>query len=408
MSMVDQPATYRVATSLLSPVLRLYLHHRAQQGKEDPKRLSERVGKTELKRPLGQLIWIHGASVGETQMIRPLIARLLDRPNRQILVTSGTKTSAQLLAHQLPDRAFHQYVPLDTPKAAARFIAQWKPDLAVFVESELWPNLIWTTQRADIPLALINARMSETSLLGWRKKRKMANRVIGAFDQILAADDVTAKGLSALIGRKVPNAGNLKLDAPALDFDVEEQQRLSARIGDRPIWLAASTHEAEEEVFFKVHEAMPDAFMIWLPRHPERGTEIAKRLSVTPRSEGGQPGERAYVMDTLGEMGLALSLADVCVLGGSFHPSLMGHNPLEAARAGVPLITGPYHASFVDLYRDLASASAVTLTDSNRLVAELRRGLSGALDDQARNAQSFASRRSGTLDRTVKVLEALL
>ena len=408
MSLVDQPATYRVATSLLSPVLQLYLRRRVQQGKEDPQRLSERVGKTQRKRPLGQLIWLHGASVGETQMIRPLIARLLEKPNRQILVTSGTKTSAQLLEHQLPDRAFHQYVPLDTPKAAARFIGQWKPDLAVFVESELWPNLIWTTQRAEIPLALINARMSEQSLQGWSRKRKMAGRVIGAFDRILAADDVTAKGLSTLTGRDVPNAGNLKLDAPPLDYDVDEQRRLSDRIGDRPVWLAASTHEAEEDVFFKLHESMPDAFMIWMPRHPERGPEIAKRLSVTPRSEGGGPGERAFVMDTLGEMGLALSLADVCVLGGSFHPSLMGHNPLEAARAGVPLITGPYHASFVDLFRDLTHASAVTLADAKSLEAEVRRGLSGALDAQALSAQSFASRRSGTLDRTVKELEALL
>ena len=148
--------------------------------------------------------------------------------------------------------------------------------------------------------------------------------------------------------------------------------------------------------------------MIWLPRHPERGPEIARRLSVTPRSDGGQPGDRAYVMDTLGEMGLALALADVCVLGGSFHPSLMGHNPLEAARAGVPLITGPYHASFVDLFRDLTNASAVTIADANRLATEVGRGLSGALDGQALNAQSFASRRSGTLDRTVKALEALL
>ncbi|MEL6687741.1 MAG: glycosyltransferase N-terminal domain-containing protein, partial [Pseudomonadota bacterium] len=276
------------------------------------------------------------------------------------------------------------------------------------VESELWPNLIWTAQRADIPLALINARMSEISLQGWQSKPTMAASVIGAFSTILAADDPTTQGLSNLIGKDIPNAGSLKLNAPPLDYDLEEHQRLSELIGNRPVWLAASTHEAEEEIFHKLHAAMPDSFMIWLPRHPERGPDIARQLGVAPRSQSGNPGEQAYVMDTLGEMGLALSLSKACVLGGSFHPSLMGHNPLEAARAGVPLITGPYHASFVDLFRDMTHANAVTVTDAQFLQTELQVGLSGALDAQARNAQSFAARRSGTLDRTVQALEALL
>lgn len=236
----------------------------------------------------------------------------------------------------------------------------------------------------------------------------MAASVLGAFDAILAADQPTAAGLSTLLNSDIQDCGNLKFDAPALDYDPEEQKHLAEMIGDRPVWLAASTHEAEEETYYALQKAMPDAFMIWLPRHPERGSTIAKRLDVTPRSAGGQPEQSVYVMDTLGEMGLALSLAKTCVLGGSFHPSLMGHNPLEAARAGVPLITGPYHASFVDLYRDLSNASAVTLADTRNLKAELQKGLSGALDAQALNAQSFAACSSGTLDRTVQVLEGLL
>ena len=406
--LLDNPAAYRSATSVVSPLLPLWLRRRAAQGKEDRLRLHERVGKTRLKRPNGQLIWLHGASVGETQMIRPLITQLLNVPDRQILVTSGTVTSAQLLGHQLSERAIHQYVPLDTPKAADRFIAHWKPDLAVFVESELWPNLIWTAQMSGIPLALINARMSDRSLQGWKNKPKVAESVIGAFSTILAADDRTASGLSEFHKTSIPNVGSLKFDAAPLDFNPDEQKHLSDQIGDRPVWLAASTHTAEEGVFYALQKAVPEAYMIWLPRHPERGEAIADQLSVTPRSQGGQPGENVFVMDTLGEMGLALALADVCVLGGAFSPSLMGHNPLEAARAGVPLITGPYHASFVDLYRDLSQASAVTIADERTIEIELSRGLSGALDAQALNAQSFTLGSSGTLDRTLEALEALL
>jgi 3-deoxy-D-manno-octulosonic-acid transferase len=403
---------YRLVTSLIAPFLPVWLNRRAKQGKEDPDRLSERQGRTSIKRPIGQLVWLHGASVGETQMLRPVINRLLERPDRHVLITSGTQTSAELLRTQLPDRAIHQYVPLDTPFATARFIAHWRPDLAVFAESELWPNLIWTAQRANLPLALINARMSEASLAGWAKRRAFATRVLNGFDLILAADERTSNGLQTFTPVNIPNIGSLKFDAPVLDYDLAERQSLSTAIGDRPVWLAASTHEAEEAVFHAALAAMrkkrPEAYMIWLPRHPDRGAEIAKRLGVTPRSEGGRPTEDVYIMDTLGEMGLALALSKVCVVGGSFHPSLMGHNPLEAARARVPVITGPYHASFVDLYQTLSLQNAVTITDESQIIQHLIQGLSGELDDTALKAHAFAGKSSGALDRTIKELEQLL
>lgn len=405
---------YRVVTSLLSPILPIWLRRRGKAGKEDPARLAERFGRTDLRRPEGELIWLHGASVGETQMLRPLIDRLLEKPDRHVLITSGTITSASLLADQLPDRAIHQYLPVDTPRATARFIAYWYPTLAVFAESELWPNLIWTAQRASIPLALINARMSDTSLAGWRKRKSMARSVIGAFDTVLTADTRTSEGLSNLVGRPISHVGSLKYDAPALDFDADEQASVAERLGHRPIWLAASTHEAEEQVFFDLREQLsashPDAFLIWLPRHPERGTAIAERLNAPQRSKGGLPGpgDNAYVMDTLGEMGLALSLSDVCVLGGAFHDSLMGHNPLEAARAGVPLITGPHTASFADLYRKMEADQAVTVTTVDDLAQAVSSALSGQISDQAKAASRFADSQSGALDLTVTKLEQLI
>ncbi|WP_298914218.1 3-deoxy-D-manno-octulosonic acid transferase [uncultured Algimonas sp.] len=399
---------YRTLVSLLAPFLPLWIKRRIRTGKEDPQRYRERFGRAQAVRPPGELIWLHGASVGETQMLRPVIDRLLEKPDRHVLITSGTVTSADLLVEQLPERALHQYVPLDTARATARFIAYWHPDLAVFAESELWPNLIRTARRANVPLALINARMSDTSLEGWSGRLPMAQSVIGSFDTILAADRRTADGLAKLTMRSVPDVGSLKFDAPALDFDAAERDALRAAIGDRPVWLAASTHEAEEEVFHRLHDALPDAYMIWLPRHPSRGPAIADRLGTAARSAGGQPTGGAYVMDTMGEMGLALSLAQVCVLGGSFDPALMGHNPLEASRAGVPVITGPYHASFVDLYRKMSDIDAVAIADEAEAPDLIRRGLAGELDDMAASARTFASESSGTLDRTVRELEQLL
>ncbi|GHA92869.1 3-deoxy-D-manno-octulosonic acid transferase [Algimonas arctica] len=403
------PLAYRVVTSLVAPFLPLLIRMRLKAGKEDPARQRERYGVTDIKRPLGTVIWMHGASVGETQMLRPIIARLLQTPGRTVLVTSGTKTSADLMAEQLPEGAIHQYLPLDTPRATARFIGHWRPDLAVFAESEIWPNLIWTAQRAGVPLALINARMSEKSLAGWAKRLPMARSVFGAFDTILTADRQTADGIATFAMNSLPNIGNLKLDAPALDYDQAQFDALRAEIGNRKIWLAASTHEAEEEVFHRLHSTLrEEAYMIWVPRHPERGQAIADRLGTTARSHGGKPRGQAYVMDTMGEMGLALALADICVLGGSFHPSLMGHNPLEAARAGVPVITGPYHASFVDLFRKMNDFDAIMIADPREAVTLIRDGLNGRLDDIAANAQGFASQSSGTLDRTIQELEQLL
>ncbi|MGB6229336.1 MAG: glycosyltransferase N-terminal domain-containing protein, partial [Litorimonas sp.] len=404
------PLAYRMASSLLALVLPLWLRKRVRDGKEDPARVGERYGRIEVERPPGELVWLHGASVGETQTLRPVIARLLEKPGRHVLVTSGTRTSAELMAEQLPDRAIHQYVPLDTPRATARFVTHWHPDLAVFVESELWPNLIWTTRRSDIPLALINARMSETSLRGWSRRMPLAESVIGAFDTILAADRTTADGLAKLTMGFVPDVGSLKMDAPALGYEADEHKALRRAIGDRPVWLAASTHEAEEDVFHRLHRAVPDAFTLWVPRHPSRGSALAAKLGAPLRSKGEVPdaGSNGYVMDTIGEMGLALSLARVCVLGGSFHPSLMGHNPLEAARAGVPVLSGPFHASFIDLFRDMSQAGAIHVAEEREAVALIRDGLAGRLSDTAQDALRFATNRSGALARTMTELERLL
>lgn len=400
------PLLYRFVSSLAALVLPLWLRRRAAQGKEDPARLGERFGRTDADRPPGQLIWLHGASVGETQMLRPLIDRLLETKGRHVLVTSGTKTSAELLAKQLPARAIHQYLPADTPHATARFMAYWRPDLMVLAESEIWPNLIWTAQRSGAKLALINARMNAKSVAGWRKRQKLAESVFGAFDTILAADRSTADALASIAMRDVPDVGSLKLDASALSFDAEAAESIRAQLRGKA-WLAASTHEAEENAIHRIR-AQIEAPVIWVPRHPARGPAIAAATGLPLRSRGERASANGYIMDTLGEMGLALAASEVCVMGGSFDESLLGHNPLEAARAGVPVLTGPHRLSFKPLYDDMLQSNAVMAVDEMTAPAHIRAGLDGTLSDMAARASEFAAKQSGALDRTVAELEALL
>ena len=369
---------YRSFTQTLEPFAGFILQRRIRSGKEDETRIGERKGIASLPRPSGTLVWMHGASVGETSMLLPLIKRMLeDDPALHILVTSGTMTSAKIMAERLPPRAFHQMVPLDGPKFVNRFLNHWQPNLAVWAESEIWPNLVLQTKASRAKMALINARMSQNSIDRWRGKRKFAKQIFSTFDLILPADTLTHNGLKFLGGNVVSQIGNLKTAAPALEFDAKESAKLKNALGHRPVWLAASTHEAEEADILSAHISGPgqkaDALLLWVPRHPERGADIAKLCAgrdIAIRSKGELLTDRTsiYIMDTLGEMGLALDLADVAFVGGSLHESLTGHNPLEPARALVPILTGPHVASFTDLYAELFNHNAaMRVTSAKKL-----------------------------------------
>ena len=210
--------TYSGATRLIAPALPFWLKRRADKGKEDPARLSERDGISNTPRPTGKLIWMHAASVGESQMLMPVLNRILcEHPNTHIVITTGTVTSAKLLEKQLPPNALHQYAPADHPKAVGNFLGHWQPDMAIFAESELWPNMIMMAKDTGMPMALLNARMSTESIARWAKRgKKSGQALLACFDLILAADKATADGLSWLLGKEVECAGNLKDAAPAL------------------------------------------------------------------------------------------------------------------------------------------------------------------------------------------------
>ncbi|MFY8164421.1 MAG: 3-deoxy-D-manno-octulosonic acid transferase, partial [Brevundimonas sp.] len=313
---------YRLLTRLLEPLAPRLLDARARQGKEDSVRVDERLGLTTVARPAGDLVWLHGVSVGETLSLLPVVERMRrQRPDLTVLVTSGTLTSAQLMASRLPAGVIHQFAPVDAPGAVAAFLDHWQPSLAVFVESELWPNLILEARRRGVKLVLASARITEKTVEGWRRFPGAVHEILSAFDRILPQDETSAARLHSL-GARIDGHVNLKLSGEAPPHDAAAFTRLSAAIGDRPVVVAASTHDGEEIAIVRALDKLADRLcLILVPRHPARSADIATALTrdgyrFARRSQGHEPDRDTdlYLADTLGEMGLFLRLADVVVM----------------------------------------------------------------------------------------------
>ena len=409
---------YGLATGLAEPLAPLLLSRRLRRGKEDAERLGERLGRASRSRPDGALVWLHGASVGESVSLLPLVARIgAERPYLRLLVTSGTRTSADLLGQRLPAGVIHQYVPIDAPAAVARFLDHWRPSLGLFVESELWPNLILGAQKRDAKLALVSARMSAASARGWARRPAAAHAVLDAFDTIFAQDTASEERLTAL-GGTVAGRLNLKRLGAPLEADARQVAALKAAVGARRVIFAASTHAGEEIAIAAAASTLPDhPLLIIAPRHPERGAAVAAELGkagveLARRSQGSQPEGRTavYLADTLGEMGLFYRLADAVVIGGGFAAGVGGHNPLEAARLGVGVVSGPRVFNHADIYDEMVAAGAAAVVDDTPdLAATLARLLdpkaSKALGDAAR---AFAGAQGQALESAWPKIAALL
>lgn len=390
-------ALYRAGTELLGPAIELWLKRRLARGKEDPARLKERLGQPGRPRPPGRLVWLHAASVGEALSVLPLIERLLaERAGLSALLTTGTVTSARLMAERLPPRAFHQFAPVDRPSAVRRFLDHWRPDLALWVESELWPNLVTETAKRGAPMALINARLSERAFRRWRRFGWMIRPMLQAFTLALAQSEADAERLRALGARDVRCLGNLKDAAPPLAADPGKLAELAAAFGDRPRWLAASTHPGEEAIAAEAHRALkprlPGLLTVIAPRHPERGPEIADALglSVGRRAAGEPPGADAYLADTLGELGLFYRLCPIVFVGGSLVPH-GGQNPLEPARLGAAVLFGPHMRNFAEAEARLAAAGALRVADGPALAEAVGRLLADPMEAQRRGAALAAA-----------------
>lgn len=415
---------YRLLTRMLEPLAPRLLDARARKGKEDPVRVDERLGVTRVPRPDGDLIWLHGVSVGESLSLLPVVERLRKtRPDLTVLVTSGTVTSATLLGRRLPPGVIHQYAPVDAPGAVAAFLDHWRPTAAVFVESELWPNLVLATKARGVKLVLASARITQKTADGWRRFPGAARRIVTAFDRVLPQDHLSGVRLESL-GARIDGHVNLKLAGDAPPHDPAAFTRLSAAIGDRAVVVAASTHDGEEIAIVRAMDKLSDRLcLILVPRHPDRSPAIAAALTrdgyrFALRSEGRELDRDTdlYVADTLGEMGLFLRVADVVVMGGSFSaalekPPVGGHNPLEPARLGKPAVTGPDMTNWAAVTDHLVQAGGLALVEAPW---DLPAALAPLLDnpDAAKSmgerARRAAAEAGSGLDRLLEVLHPLL
>jgi len=383
---------YAAATSLAAPALRSMLRSRAGRGKEVPSRLREREGFTALPRPAGRLIWVHAASVGETMSVLPVLRALA--AHGPVLLTTGTVTSARLAEERLPAGVRHQFVPLDVPAWVKRFLDHWHPDAAVFVESEIWPNLLRGCDARGIKRVLLNGRISARSTANWRRVPDLARRLLGGFAAIHAQSAADAANFRALGASRVLEWGNLKFFAAPLPDDAEALAALRAQIPG-PVWLAASTHLGEEDLIAAAHAALvadyPDLVTIIAPRHPERGGEVAELCANAPRRSLGQaprPGH-VYVADTLGELGLFFRLAPFAFIGNSLL-GFGGHNIIEPALLARPVLAGPHLENFTEAAQRLTEAAAlVQVKDATGLADAARIWL--AAPEAAREAGQRAA-----------------
>ncbi len=388
----------------------------------NPARLPERMGHARLARPKGSLIWFHAASIGESLSVLRLISHMgAANADWRFLLTTGTASSAEVVANRLPARCVHQFAPLDARAALRRFLDHWQPTAAIFVESELWPQMLGETHTRGIPMALINARLSDKSARRWERFPKTARHVLGQFSMIQSQDARTTAHLHDLGLSHAQTGQNLKSIAGSLPHDAAEMARLRADFADRPLWLAASTHPGEDEIMLRAHQSLlkayPDLLLILVPRHPERAGQIealraAHGLQGANRSTGGRitPQTQVYLADTLGETGLWFRLCPITCICGSFTP-VGGHNPYEPAFAGSAIIHGEHIANFAQAYADLdASTAAVQVKNAGGLAKALNKLLStpAELDQMRQNARTFAAQQEGALqDLSTTLTKAL-
>lgn len=362
---------YRLFTLGLSPLAPALFRHRVGQGKELPERLNERHARALADRPTGTLVWMHGASIGESKLLLNIAkAMRAQRPELKFLFTSQTVSSAGIMAAGMPQDCIHQMAPIDTIQVSTRFMEHWQPDLCVFAEGEIWPNLLGATQKANIPVALVNARMTQKSIAGWQKFPKTAAKIFSHFDLVLAADTRTAAGLTSITGTPVSCSGNLKAAFAG------RKQSITGNSGEQVevfperhnILLGASTHAGEEAMLLEALTLLPeDTCLILAPRHPDRADEIAALLDsaglVYARRSQKNPvtdDTRVLLADTFGEMNLWYNAASAVYLGGGHSPGIGGHNPLEPLNFGKPVLTGPHTDNFADVHKDLASIANIT------------------------------------------------
>ena len=413
-------STYSAVGRLAEPAARLFLRARQRRGLEDATRLGERFGRAGRLRQPGPLIWVHASSIGETSAALALVNKLAARGSSLVLTTSAV-AGFQIAERHLPEGAVHQFAPIDTPRPVDRFLDHWRPGLALFAESELWPTMLNRLHRRGVPLVLVSARMSEPTFRSWRRSGPIARALLRKLGLTLAQSEADAERYRNLGAAPVQVCGNLKFDVPPPSVDGESLRAARAATGNRQVLLAASTHPGEEGAVLAAHAALAGSnaklLTIIAPRHARRGGALAEEtaragLSVSVRSQGQRitPDTDVYVADTVGEMGLWYRVAEVAFLGGSLAPH-GGQNPIEPAQLGVPVLHGPHVENFGAIYEALdRGGGAARVVDGASLAATT----AALLTDPARRRRMAESARgclppfAGALERTIEALEPYL
>ena len=409
---------YRILIMIMYPFIGVYLAKRKAKGKEDLERFGERLGYAGKERPDGQLLMMHGASVGESLSMLPLIELLLqEHENLSVLVTTGTLTSAKLMKERLPEKAIHQYVPIDHPYCVKRFLDHWKPDMALWFESDFWANMITQTADLDIPLILINGRISDRSFKRWSKFKCFISAILEQFTLCLGQTVQDVERLNKLGAKKTKCVGNIKFGASPLPADKIILEELEKAFANRPRWLASSTHAGEETIAGNIHKKIkqtePNLLTVIVPRHPPRGDEVEKelkelKLKVARRSKNDkiEPDTDIYLADTIGELGLFYRLAKIVFVGKTL-VGKGGQNPLEAARLGCAVIAGLNMENFVEMTINMIEESALIQVKNEQALEEKIIELlsdSEKCKKQRKASKDYATKEAGVINRVAEQL----
>jgi len=415
---------YTVLLYLFAPFVLLRLAWRGLRAPAYWRRWPERFG---YSKPLPdkQVIWIHAVSVGEVQAAEPVLRALLERyPDRSLLVTTVTPTGSARVTALFGQEVAHVYAPYDLPGAVARFFERVRPRLAIVMETELWPNLFHRCQQRGVPLLLLNARLSPRSVAGYRRVRGLVRETLAAVTAIAAQGEADAGRFERLGASPtvISVTGNLKFEQRIPPSLLEQAQVLRRDWGvGRPVWIAASTHEGEDEllldVFARLRERFDDCLLVLVPRHPERFASVAVlcrqrgyRTAVRSEPAGYSAKTAVYVVDTMGELSLFYAAADAAFVGGSL-VAHGGHNLLEPAALGIPVVTGPHVFNFSEICERLVTAgAAVKVTDSDELLQTVSRWL-GDANERHRVGQSgrqVVEKNRGALQAVMAIIERYL
>jgi 3-deoxy-D-manno-octulosonic-acid transferase len=413
-------SVYRWAGAAAYPFIGTYVAWRAAKGKEESSRRRERYGLTSRRRPAGPLVWMHAASVGETNAVVPLIERILEN-DINIVLTTGTVTSAKVAEARLGRRIIHQYVPLDLKPAVSNFLDHWKPDLAIIAESEIWPMTILELGARRVPQVLVNGRLSDRSYASWKKRAFLAEALFENLAHVVAQSETDGERFASLGARPVTVSGNLKIDTTPPPANEAALAGLKRQIGVRRTWAAVSTHDGEEVIAGEVHgllrQAHPGLLTIIVPRHPERADTIVKALNaqglkVARRGldEPIQSDTDVLLGDTIGEMGLYLRLTEIAFVGRSMTGE-GGQNPVEPAMLNTAVLAGVNVQNFRDTYQRLIEGGGAKLVRDRDMLAGavnyLLKNPTVRRDMIAAGAAAVEEMR-GALDRTCRALDPFI